>query len=230
MYKFVRFGIPLIIVGFIIWLVKSEQVFVKYYSCKTQYGPTCDSKDQELLKKYVGSNFFTLNTESIENDLKTSFINERISVQKVIPAKLSAFIVKRKPIVAAKMGSIETSGYFLVDKEGQVLSFVPDSGLGILIYKQEEHNLIVGSYANDKFKKATGILYKSTRTFGTKEALLEGNVLRIVLPENIVVTFSLDRDPSVQGAALQLILTRAKVDGKLPKTIDLRYKNPVLKY
>lgn len=221
----------LVIVGFAIAFARSEQVLIKHYSCKTQYGRTCDEKDQELLKKYVGSNFFTTNPSAIENDLDTNFINERVSVQKVIPARINAFIIKRKPIVAAKVVGKESSlGYFSIDKEGHVLSFVSDSSLGILKFKQEEHKLVVGSKTNDKFKQAAGILYQNLRTFGAKSALVEGNNLKVELPENIIVNYSLDKDPSLLGASLQLILIRSRIDGKLPKTIDLRYKNPILTY
>lgn len=228
--KYLRAFLILLFFGLITVFLRSNQVLVKNYSCKTQYGPTCDAKDQELLKKYVGANFFTIDTKTVENDLRTNFINERILVQKVIPAKLTAFIVKRKPIVAAKMTGQETFGYFLVDKKGQVLNFVPDSTLGVLLYKQEEHNLVVGSSSNDKFKAAATILYQSMRTFGAKTASLEGSVLKVELPENILVNYPLDRDPAVLGVSLQLILTRSTIDNKLPRIIDLRYKNPVLTY
>ena len=228
--KYVRILIGILAIITLIFLARSEHVLVKGYNCKTQYGPTCDKKDTDILQGFVGTNFFTLNLKTLESDLKTNFVNEQVAVQRVIPGKINAFIVKRKPIIGAKMIDKEAPGYFLVDKEGVVISFVPDSALGILNYRQAEHNLVVGAMADEKFKKASQILYSNLRSFGAKDARLEGNLLKVTLPEEIVVNYPLDRDILELSGALQLILTRSRIDGKLPREIDLRFKNPVLTY
>lgn len=228
--KYIKGLIVLLVVALLIFLARSEHILVKGYSCKTQYGPTCDKKDTDILQRFVGTNFFTLDLKTVEGDLKTNFVNEQIAVQRVLPGKINAFIVKRKPIIGAKMLDRETPGYFLVDKEGVVVSFVPETALGILYYKQAEHNLVVGTSTDEKFKKAAEILYQNLRSFGAKQAELQGNLLKITLPEEIVVSYPLDRDTLELSGALQLILTRSRIDGKLPRAVDLRFKNPVLTY
>lgn len=44
------------------------------------------------------------------------------------------------------------------------------------------------------------------------------------------VFFSLTKEIKDQVVSLQLILTRAKIEGRLPKRVDLRFTKPVVSY
>lgn len=46
----------------------------------------------------------------------------------------------------------------------------------------------------------------------------------------IPVFLTLDKDLNSKVASLQLILSRAKIEGRLPRAIDLRFSKPVLSY
>lgn len=46
----------------------------------------------------------------------------------------------------------------------------------------------------------------------------------------IPVYFGLKEDLEVQVVSLQFILRRAKIEGKLPKVVDLRFEKPVVSY
>lgn len=47
---------------------------------------------------------------------------------------------------------------------------------------------------------------------------------------NLTVFFSLDKDLFSQVISLQFILSRSKIEGKLPKLVDLRFRKPVISY
>lgn len=50
------------------------------------------------------------------------------------------------------------------------------------------------------------------------------------LSGNLLVLFSKEKEYSNQVASLQFILSRSKIEGKIPQKIDLRFDKPVLTY
>jgi len=46
----------------------------------------------------------------------------------------------------------------------------------------------------------------------------------------LVVIFSTKREPQAQADSLQFIITRAKIEGRSPKRIDLRFNKPVVTF
>ena len=47
---------------------------------------------------------------------------------------------------------------------------------------------------------------------------------------NLTVFFSLDKDLFSQVISLQFILSRSKIEGRLPRLVDLRFNKPVISY
>ena len=50
------------------------------------------------------------------------------------------------------------------------------------------------------------------------------------LSGNLFVLFSKEKEYASQVASLQFILSRSKIEGKIPQKIDLRFDKPVLTY
>ena len=228
--KFVRGALGILIIVTVIFFLRSDFAKVEKFKCSTQYGPTCDAKDLATLEKVIGSNFFTLDTKNLNNELSANFLNQQSYVQKVIPQKLNVFIIKRKPVVGAKIADKETPGYFLVDKDGVVVGFSENSSLPVLNYSSVEHTLVVGKTTDGSFKEAVWLLNSLAKNFNVQVGALVGESLNALLPESIKVVCPLNKETSVLSGSLQLILARSKMEGKLPRVIDLRYKNPVLTY
>ena len=216
-------GAPLI-------LLKSSISTIESIRCKTQYGP-CDETDEGKLKEFYGQNLFLLGSRRIESRMKEDFQNRSVSVQKVFPKELVVILDKRKPIVALKKESLE-DGVFLLDRDRVVISFTVKSSLPTLILWKDA-NLVVGEMVEEKIGQAAELLFITSRT-------QQGNVgeyknqkddfFTVLLPNNVKVYYPLERDTEVLIGALQLILTRSRIDGKMPTLIDLQYSNPVLRY
>ncbi|MDP3954862.1 MAG: hypothetical protein Q8Q15_00675 [bacterium] len=64
----------------------------------------------------------------------------------------------------------------------------------------------------------------SAKDLKISEDMAEANV------SGVKVLFNLEGDVQEQVVSLQFILSRAKMDGKLPKVIDLRFAKPVVSY
>lgn len=52
----------------------------------------------------------------------------------------------------------------------------------------------------------------------------------VTLSGNLLVLFSREKEYASQVASLQFILSRSKIEGKIPQKIDLRFDKPVLTY
>lgn len=194
--------------------------------CKTQYGP-CGDKDLEKLESYKGANLFLIDTNKIAGRLLSDFGNSRVYVYRVFPARLAATIAKKRAFVAfARAGELDT---FLVSADGTVLSLEANSPLPT-IYTDSQAKIVVGAKVDKQAVTAAKIVYLAYKTYGASGGQLAGETLTIQLPDRTTVYFPLQAEPEVLIGALQLIRNESKMQEKLPRVIDLRYSNPVLRY
>lgn len=206
-------------------LGRSGAVWVTSISCSTQYGP-CSGEEEEKLQEFLGKNIFTLSGGEVKERFLGDFTIRQVLVEKRFPANLRVVLEKRKPLVALRSKSLAQDGVFLVDRDGVILDFVEQSPLPHLT---DGGNFVVGGNVDDKFLQAVTLL---SLTFKAQQSTLgevQDDFMTVKVGET-EVRYSLERDPKVSVGALQLIMTRSRIDGKLPKTADLRYSNPVLTY
>lgn len=209
---------------FVIFL-RSSLFALKNIHCKTQYGP-CSKSDEERLTTLLGENFFFYNTQTLTLGLKKAFLNRSVYVEKIFPDTLSVSIEKRKAIVVVKLP--EKNDLYLVDVDGEIIDKVQESFLPNLTV--EDTTLEVGQRLNQKNLTAAKIFHLVFKADNIRQAKVEDNKLIVQTGDAATVYFPLTRDPQALVGALQLILTRSRIEGKLPKLIDLRYSKPILKY
>lgn len=201
---------------------------IKSVSCKTQYGP-CDSNDEKVLSKIQGQNIFFADAGNLKDELAQDFRNRNIFIQKVFPNKVSVFLEKRKGQVTFKLADSQTPGFFVVDEDGVILGKVTDTPLPTITVKNGD-TLVVGERLIAREKNAADLVYLTFRSRGRTTGELEDDFVKVYIENDIVVYYPLDGEPRVLVGALQLILNRSRIDNQLPKSIDLRYSNPVLRY
>lgn len=226
MFKFLLI-IPLFLVP--LFLIKTDFFHIDEVRCKTQYGP-CSANDETIAGNLKGKNLFLVSGSDTVKDLKQSFINKSVLVQKIFPKTIEVFIEKRKPVVALIQEEVGDPGFFLIDKDGVVVSFAKDSQMPLVVVEHKEENLSVGSTVREEIKEAADILYLLYNGQSVTRAELKEDFLIAFLPQGSQVYFPLDKEPRSLVGALQLIIARSRIEGNLPKSIDLRYSNPVLKY
>lgn len=226
--KKVMFFLLLALAGvfFVFKTAPPDPFLVRDVDCKTQYGP-CSSKDLEKLESYKGANLFLIDTNRIAERLLSDFGNGRVYVYRVFPAKLAATIAKKRAFVAfARQDEPDT---FLVSADGTVLSSEANSPLPT-VYTDSQAKIVVGAMLDKQAVTAAKIVYLAYKAYGASSGQLAGETLTIQLPDQATVYFPLQADPEVLIGALQLIHNESKMQGKLPRVIDLRYSNPVLRY
>lgn len=216
--------IPLIM----ILVLRTSFVAVKNIDCKTQYGP-CSEFDNKALDILLGKNLFFLSAEKIKKELLRNPTTEDVSVQKVFPNKVEIIVKQRKPNIVIAQEGFEERGVFVVNREGVILEFAKNSPLPTLVITQRDEDWAVGAKVNDKVIQASNILTLLHQAQRANRAKLENNYIVVNIEESNVY-FPLDKEADVLVGALQLLMSRSRIEGRLPKVVDLRYSNPVLKY
>lgn len=202
---------------------------IKNVSCQTQYGP-CSQKDEELIASFRDKNFFLLSNTRVENTLLQNSVNNKVFIQKVFPNTLKINIEKRKPFISIGQEELLSRGVFILDKDGVISEFVKNSSLPLLVIPPGTRDMGVGVRVGEKIQKAAIALSSLYISQKVTKANLADDFLSFELPDGINVYFPLDRDPDALIGALQLIVSGSRIEGSLPKSIDLRYSNPVIKY
>lgn len=215
------------LIGLGVLALTSNVFSINNFDCKTQYGP-CLENDNKAYQAFLGKNLFLVNTKEVQNLGLQNFMNRKVSVQRVFPNTLAIVLDKRKPLVALK--AINSNLLLLADREGVILEFVENSSLPTVVIQQQITGLSVGQKLDERLITAIQGFYMTYKAQGVQGAVLSDKTLRFELSDGIIVFYSLDRDPEVSVGALQLILSRSRIEGKLPKIIDLQYSKPVVRY
>lgn len=226
--RILKFLLILPLVALPFFLLKTQLFSVDRVVCKTQYGP-CDKEDEERASLARGENLFLVSPQKIKNNLKNNFSNKEVSIQKIFPRTIEIVIEKRKAILGVTSKNLLDRGVFLLDKDGVVLELVRETHLPVIILDQDP-GLVVGEEVGKDVKKAVAIMTLVYTAEKASRAELGNDSLILFLQDGTNVYFPLDKDPEILVGALQLIIARSKIEGRLPKSIDLRYSNPVLKY
>lgn len=133
-------------------------------------------------------------------------------------ADLKEMLIKEP--VAAIAGQED---FLLVDEDGAVLGRTPKTNLPVIFGSQAE---------DERIKKAIDILlaFQLNLWEAGEIRLSSERYLEIKLKDNLEIIFSLQKETQIQLDSLQLIFSRAKIEGRKIKKIDLRFDKPVVSY
>lgn len=219
----------ILILGIALFLQKNfltKILPVKNIICKTQYGP-CENEDYKLVDRFYGESLMLVSETKIREEVLQNFKNESVVVHKIIPNTLSLIVEKRRAYAAVTKDGL--GGDFVISRNGSVLSFVQNSALPILNLGPEYKNPVVGENVTEEITRSLRIVYLTSKIREVGKATLSQSRLTID-SEGTTIVYPEDGDPEILVGALQLIVSRAKMESKMPVNIDLRFKNPVLKY
>lgn len=205
---FLIFTLP--IIAALYWLVSGSSFFtVQKIECFTQYGQcpreladvTSSLKNRKLLRPIP------------KPSLSSYPIMNKISFYRRLPSTLVVNIELKKPI-----GIIDKS---LIDESGVVLGQTTSSLLPRLI-SDEISEIQIRSL------KLLNLI--SPLISGQLIGQLSSRTLSVKSVSSPEILIDMDKPSQTWYPALQLLLEKSKIDGKIPRIIDLRYKEPVLTY
>lgn len=200
----------------------TRHLIIKDITCKSQYG-VCRESLERVLKSSVGKSFIKAR-EEIKINLKNELLVSDFSIHFNLPNRLQISVLEKKADFA--ITNIENSQFALVDKNGYVLSIQKETSLPVVKIDKTLPNVEERISAEILFSlKMTRDMY---RFYQTREAILSSDRLVISLKTGEKVIFPLGKDRQVLLASLDVILSKLN-SSESNSTIDLRFKNPVVR-
>lgn len=124
---------------------------------------------------------------------------------------------------------VATSGGILVaDQHGVIIAGGQQSNLPLLYYPESE--LIVGQRLDPKLFSTIALVIEKMNSFASPVSQVRFDGKSLLLQSSQKVVLSFPDEINRQLASLQLILSKAKIDGKAMDKIDLRFDKPVVIY
>lgn len=214
--KYIRFGVYTLLIFslFFLFLVLPRLIKVKKIECYNQYG-LCSNEFLIKVNPVLNDSLDTAKKKITEEFKNTKLIG-KYSFRFKLPATLRIDLILKKPKYAIL--NKNTSEMVLVDSEGVVLEKAGNTNLPYII--------VSGDLSANKKMFALEIIYGIYYLYQVKSGEIVNDSLEVKIPEAGKIIFPLEGERDILLGSMKLILSRA---GKF-KEIDLRYKNPVIRY
>lgn len=251
LHKIIYLLLPVLFVIIFLLIARSNFFSIKHIDVQ---GDKINCVDNDQLKKdsgLYGKNFFTLNKQKSQEDLKIKFICiKNVIVGRIIPDKVKLEVLSRKPSAVllslrdkeasqsslieniATPGALANQDRYIVDSEGVVFSKNIDDADIPKIYMHDSEIAVGKILKNISINNSLKILDK-IKTFGVtakKSWIVED--FFIINPDTYdpKIIFRLNHQIDIELASLQLILTEAKIDLRELTFIDLRFDKPIVRF
>ena len=214
--KYIRFGIYILLIFllFIPILIFPRIVKVKKIECYNQYG-LCADDFMSKVNPAIGESINNAKKKITEEFNNTKQI-EKYSSRFKFPSTLRIDLILKKAKYAIQ--NKNTKEIVLVDDKGMVLEQVDKTNLPYII--------VDGGLTDNKQLFALELMYSIYYLYQVKNGEIVNGSLEVVIPKEGKIIFPLEGERDILLGSLKLILSRA---GNF-KEIDLRYKNPVIRY
>jgi len=178
----------------------------------------------------LGKNIVSLSPPKIEQLIKDELpgINQ-VEIKKKLPNKLIVHLTKRKPIAVIEANK----DYYQVDYQGIILAKL-DQPTDLPLIASGEVSVAADNHQLDSPVILSSLDFLYQLLIKNIEArrleITDSRELTVFLKTGPKVLISLDKNIKEQVDSLQLILERAKIEGKQIELIDLRFDKPVISY
>jgi len=217
-----------VIAGGFYLVFKSDFLTVKHINCAVKDKTSlADEKRwcQAIEREVRGQRIFFLKQQAIASKIREKFLPVgEVAFQRKYPQTVSVQIVERKPIAkVCRPGGLE----FLVDKEGVIYAEVPPESKDLKkVILELDFEPALGQTISPDIVSL--ILLEEPQISMIKFNGQEG--IEAGASGELKIFFSRKKDLLNQIHSLQMILKKYKIEGKSLKSVDLRYKQPVVRY
>lgn len=229
--KYLKVGLFFLIFFLLIlpFLILPRIIKVKEVECFSQYG-ICSDYIQGKIKENMGKSLYDAKKKISEN-FKNDNLVEKYSFQLKLPDKLRIDVILKKP----KYGLLKknTNEVDLVDGSGMVLEKIEKTNLPEVEISDNLPD--IGAKVSSSEQFSLDLIYGIYYLYQIKSGEIVGDSFVVSMPTVAKIIFPLSGDRDVLLGSMKLILSRLNQDkdnlriGKV-KEIDLRYKNPVIRY
>jgi len=208
--------IPLLLVlSLTFYTVQSR---VREIDCQINQTP-CQKEISQEFTGFLGERLLFLKTEPKVKELKASYSHwEKVKVRKAPFHRVIVLITTRQPVVCLVLDN----QYLLLDKEAIIVQEVSvNPGLP---------EIKINSFDYQVMKKALeAIRLLEKYALGFKQVELNESDQMVIVINGTKVFLPLTDLPK-KIASLQMIISQAKIEGCLPRKVDLRFNKPIINY
>lgn len=208
--------------------IPSKFVTINKIECKSQQN-SCNSEVVNKLQSLQGENLYSVK-RNLEVILDDEIIVKNYNLQFKFPGTLEVLLVEKKPEFA--LTTYEKKDFHVIDDSGNVLFKTTTTELPIVLV--QEMNIEKGGKVKSEILFALELVKDLNLTLGIKEGKVEDRSLLIELPDNLTIIFPIEGDREVLIGSLILLYNEFQSETGKEKfadiaSIDLRFKNPVLR-
>lgn len=233
--------------GVIIFL-KSDFWSIKEAVCRFDGASCSPEKRNEVMRLVADKNILFISRKKISQQiLAQDLLFKEADVLVRLPNTVIFELKKRKPEAAivlpleveniqasesAKPNFLTTGDFFLVDREGVILSKEKSSDLPLLLLNSQIEQNIGSKVSQDEAVKGVELI-ADLRLYLLEPKLarlLSSRTIEVWFKDDVAGIFSGKKDLKVQLDSLQLIFSRAKIEGRKIQRVDLRFDKPVVTY
>lgn len=210
--------------------VRSDFWMVHRIDCRQNGQPCSFEAWTGFFSQLNGRNWLFLSSEKYEKRFADTYpVFSSVKITKIFPSTILVELTTRNPVLAVR----KKHHYYLLDSQGLVLGAADHAdGLPELSLGGSE-SYLTGQIATDPVSAFSARLLAEAqwRLLSPLTVEPEGKwTVRLIFSEGTVGVFSVQKDPASQLDSLQFILSRTKMEGRLPGKVDLRFDKPVVVY
>jgi len=188
--------------------------------CYNQYG-LCSNDFLTKVNPVLNESFDTAK-KRITEEFKNAKLIENYSFRFKLPSTLRIDLILKKSKYALYQKN--TNEKVILDDKGVVLEKVENTNLPYVVISDNLSG--IGEVVGSKKTFALELLYGIYYLYQVKSGEIINDSLEVIVPDAGKIIFPLEGERDILLGSMKLILTRS---GKF-KEIDLRYKNPVVRY
>lgn len=222
----------LVLIVFLVAVLRSQLLKVNRLECRIDYQDCPAEIWGKIFSQVAGKSALSFSSEILAQEIRQNYSYiEEVEVDFSFPDKVIVAMKQRQPLALISLND----KFWLVDCQGIVLGESgPKTGLPE-VYLTDSVSTEIRSGVNLNDYSLSGVLAILS---GINRLGLDFDYAQVSIADLELVfyagkqkiIFSLDKEADIQVGSLQLILTRAKIEDKVPELIDLRFEKPVLNY
>ncbi len=203
------------VLGVVFYFGKSK---IEAIDCQINQTP-CPAEIEKEWEDLLGQNFFLARPKQKIGEMKASHPHwEKIEIKKIPLNKILVEITTRQPVACLLVGDKT----FLLDQEAVVVKEVEaNPGLPEIETEKFHQEEVKKALAAIALVSQQSLPFNRLKIISLEELLLFLPEIEVFLPTEAMAE---------KIASLQVIVSRAKIEGKIPVKIDLRYKKPVITF
>jgi hypothetical protein len=209
-----------------------HRIIIKSITCTSQNGE-CSQRIKNGIGQYVGMTL-PASQRSVRDFLTHELVSKEMTIRYKYPSTLAISVIETKPVFA--LSNNDENNFRLLDTEGNVLSEANETNMP---YANISGDLpAVGTKVNEGYVFTLGLLSDLSSSYQISKGELTDAGLLVELPTKTKVLFPLEGDRELLLGSFILVINQlnsVKVGSTMEKveingkTLDLRYKNPVIR-